>query len=118
MAGELDVEAMLRRHTAKWFRDWRIYHDLEPFGEFRADVRAAQIAMMIFNMAVAVKDRKPLDHFLLKWGEEEKEDVKPTSTKTLQERGRKQTWQEQQKIMELLAIAFNAQTPGSKSIQG
>lgn len=114
MAGELDVEAMLRRHSAKWFRDWRIYYDLEPFGDFRADARAAQIAMMIFNMAVAVKDRKSLDHFLLKWGEEEKEG-KPEAKK---ERGRKQTWQEQLEIMKALSVSFNAQTPGSKSIQG
>ena len=32
MAGEEDPEAMLRRHTAKWFRGWEIYYELEPFG--------------------------------------------------------------------------------------
>lgn len=38
---------------------------LEPFGEFRADMRAALVAQTIFNMAVARKDRRPLKDFLL-----------------------------------------------------
>ena len=115
MAGELDVEAMLRRHTAKWLRDWMVYYEVEPFGDFRSDVRAAQVASMIFNMAVAAKDRKPLGDFILKWdGKEEK----PTKTQTLQEGGRKQSWQEQLAIMKMLAVAFNAAPEGDKSIQG
>ena len=50
MAGELNVEAMLRRLTAKQFRMWEIYSELEPFGELRADYRAASIVQMIYNV--------------------------------------------------------------------
>lgn len=62
---ELDVERMLRQLPARQFRLWEMYDEIDPFGDYRADIRAAQIASYIFNMAVQSKDRKDLTHFLL-----------------------------------------------------
>ena len=77
MAGELDVEAMLCRRTAKWFRGWEMYYELEPFGELRADYRAASIVQMLYNINRG-KDQKALSiqDFLL-FAEKEK---KPEQT--------------------------------------
>src|SRR5678816_3744720 len=71
------VRAMLRRMTAQDFHDWEIYAELEPFGELRADYRAAQVAQMIFNMAVESRHRKPMKDFVLPAGEREEEVQKP-----------------------------------------
>lgn len=68
MAGELDVEAMLLRLTAKQFRNWEIYYDLEPFGEMRADYRAASITQMLYNVNRGSKQKAlPITEFLLKY---------------------------------------------------
>ena len=89
---------MLQEITAKQFVEWEAYARMEPFNELRADARSAQVAHMIYNMAVDAKHRKPFEDFLLKFDGENKvkEQVKP-----------KQTWQEQQKIMQLWAAAFS-----------
>jgi hypothetical protein len=87
--GVWNVDAMLRAMTLKQLEMWQAYEALEPFGERRADYRAASICQYVFNMAVAVKDRRPLKDFLL---EAEEEVVKP-----------KQTWQEQELIMKMWA---------------
>ena len=96
--GVVNVQKMLRSMTAKQFVEWAAYAQLEPFDEMRADYRAAYISSMIFNMAVAAKDRKPLNDFLLKW-DSESEPPKP-----------KQTWQEQQAIARMIVAAYS--TPG------
>ena len=90
------MEAMLRRHTAKWFRDWEMYYELEPFGEMRADFRAASIVQMIYNVNRG-KDQKakPLADFMLKFEEEPK---------------KTQTWQEQVVMLKLLAAAYATDT--------
>ena len=87
---KVNVDAMLRTITAKQFVEWEAYARMEPFNETRADYRAASIAQMVFNMAVDVKNRKPISDFLLKFGE------------TQQQRP-KQTWQQQQKMLMILA---------------
>ena len=97
MAGELNVEAMLRRLTAKQFRAWEIYSELEPFGELRADYRAASIVQMIYNVNRGEKQKAlPLQEFLLKFEAESK---------------KKQSWQEQLAIMKLLAAAHATDAP-------
>ena len=97
MAGELNVEAMLRRLTAKQFRAWEIYSELEPFGELRADYRAASIVQMIYNVNRGEKQKAlPLQEFLLKFETEPKQ---------------KQSWQEQLAIMKLLAAAHAMDAP-------
>lgn len=65
--GRVNVNQMLRSITAKQFAEWEAYARLEPFDEMRNDLRMAQIVAMVFNMAVAVKDRKPVSHFLIPW---------------------------------------------------
>lgn len=44
---------------------WEMYDAVEPFGDYRSDLQAAQIASYIFNMAVKKEDRKPLLDFVL-----------------------------------------------------
>jgi len=54
--------------TARQFREWEQYFQLEPFGDEREDVRNAGVREMVYNVAVKAKDRKPLIDFLLKIG--------------------------------------------------
>jgi hypothetical protein len=90
----VDVDAMLRRLTAKQFREWEHYASLEPFSEERDDYRAASIREMVYNMAVQSKDRKPLRDFVLPFGE-----PKPKQWPT---------WQEMQAKARIIALMFSA----------
>lgn len=65
LAGKLDYEAEMSKLPAKTFRQWEMLHAISPIGSFRDDARSAQIAAMIFNMAVDQKHRKPIKDFLL-----------------------------------------------------
>ena len=77
MTGNINVDAMLRRITARQFRTWQHYYGLEPFGEMRADKRAASIERMIFNTAVVEDSRvMDLDRFGLQFEENEKSKTK------------------------------------------
>lgn len=69
--GEWNIAKLKREMSAKDFLGWERYAAIEPFGELRADYRAASIAGMIFNMAVAQKDRKPFTEWLLQYKEQE-----------------------------------------------
>ena len=93
--GRVNVNAMLRSLTAKQFIEWECYARLEPFNELRADQRAASVVAMIYNMAVAVKDRKPANDplFLLRF---EDEDEKPKPK------------QDQFAVMKVLAAAYSS----------
>lgn len=82
--------------TAKQFQAWEIYSAVEPFGELREDYRAASIRAMIFNMAVAVKDRLPVENFLVKFVDG------PTAGK------KEQSWQEKKSIAYAIAAAYSA----------
>jgi Protein of unknown function (DUF4035) len=91
---EPDVEAMLRRLTAKQFRNWEIYHDLEPFGEIRADYRAASIVQIVHNMNRGPKTKAlTLQECMLKFETEPK---------------KQQSWQTMQSIAKMIAMAYNA----------
>jgi hypothetical protein len=71
--GILHVERdILRGLTAKELRGWEMYHELEPFGEERADYRAASIVQMLYNINRG-KNQKALElkDFLLAFGEQE-----------------------------------------------
>lgn len=83
MAGVWDVSVIEKGLTAKKFLAWEAYLGLEPYGEERADYRAAMIAGMIFNMAVDVKDRKPYTEWLLKF-EEVEQKKQPTPAQVAQ----------------------------------
>lgn len=70
----LDVGTILRR-PAKWFREWEMYYELEPFGETAASYRAASICQTMANLKRG-KNQSPykLEQFLLKFdGEPQKE---------------------------------------------
>jgi len=79
--------------TAKQFLGWERFYRMSPFGELRADHRAASIRQMVFNMAVDTKYRKPLKDFVLNYEEDAKE--APT-----------QSWQEKKAIGMAIAMAY------------
>lgn len=84
---------ILGRTSAKQFRYWEMYYEMEPFGEIRADYRAASIAQMIANVNRS-KNQKAytLQDCLLKF--EGEREIKKT-----------QTWQEQLKLVRAFAKA-------------
>ena len=93
--GVVNVERdILKGLTAQQFLRWELYSMFEPFGEERADYRAASIAAVIANVNRS-KKQKPykIEDFLLKFGEAEPK--------------KKQTWQEQLAIMKLLAASYS-----------
>lgn len=55
------------------FVEWEIYHELEPFGEVRADIRSAALERALFNLLG--RDAKnypkgwPLAEFILRFGD-------------------------------------------------
>lgn len=61
---------MLRSMSIRDFRRWRAFFDLEPFGEERADWRAASIVSALVNLQRkrGTKER-PIGDFLLKFGD-------------------------------------------------
>ena len=85
----------IRRLPAKLIAQWVWYEEVEPFGELRADWRAAQIVAMVHNVAVKSEHQKGLDKFLLKFGDAP---MKPT----------RQTPMEQVAIIKILAHALAA----------
>lgn len=94
MAGELNVDALLRRITAKQFREWQAYYALEPFDEQRGDYRSAQICQMLANIYRGA-NQKPfdnLDDFMLKFDAEPKKG---------------QSVQEKLNVMTVIARAWN-----------
>lgn len=50
---------MLGSITGRQFNEWRAYEELEPFGEVRADYRAASIVQALLNTRVNRPRGKP-----------------------------------------------------------
>jgi hypothetical protein len=69
--GRLNVEKMLRELTAKQFIAWEHYAQLEPFGEVRADWRAASIATTIANVYRGKSAPFKMEDFLLRFPDEQ-----------------------------------------------
>lgn len=87
--GKPNVDVLLRRMSAKQFREWIAFYELEPFGDIRADYRSAQVVQVIAAVNRGKDQKVPtLQECLLSDGHE-----KP-----------KQTWQEQERIMKMWAI--------------
>jgi len=116
--GRANVDALLRSLTAKQFREWEEYARLRPWEDTdrRADWRAALVTKQIFDSnqrlvdvvlaaAGVAKHKRPrfveleLKDFLLQW-ESDEDASKPR---------RKQTWQEQWKIVERINSIFALQ---------
>lgn len=78
---------MLREITWEQFLEWRMYDDLDPFGEDRDDYRFASIVQALWNIA---RDPKrypngfPLTDFLMNFGDTPRI-VKETQTVAYQE---------------------------------
>jgi hypothetical protein len=101
--GKVNVDAMLRRITAKQFREWLAYAELEPFDETRADYRTADIVRAIYNVHRG-RGQQPiaLEDAVLRFGGS----AKATANK-------RQSPAEQLNIMRLLSIVHNS-APDSK----
>lgn len=86
------MEELLARISSRELTEWMAYDRLEPFGEWRADVRSALVAMVMAN-AWRGKDQKAftVDDFLIKFDAE----AKPA-----------QTVEQQMKMFEMLAGAI------------
>ena len=58
--------------TSREFSEWMAYAAVEPFGEIRADMRAALIAQQVANKGATKKeDLVPLREFMLRFGDPE-----------------------------------------------
>lgn len=80
------MEALGRRLTFQQFRDWKIYASLEPFGEWRADVRTAHIVSTLINVNRGKGQRVvTVEEAMLKFAPEEKKASKPFSARTQKE---------------------------------
>ena len=115
--GQLNVDAVLRRLTAKQFLEWEEYARLEPFDvtDRRQDWRAAQIVKQVFDSNQRLisalcalhgleRHKRPrfieveMKDFVLSWNTGEET---PKSDKK-----KKQSWQEQWAIVEMINTAF------------
>jgi len=99
--GIVNVERdILRGLTAKQFRGWEIYYELEPFNEERADYRAASICATLANVNRG-KNQRPYktEDFLLRFGDRGEEE-RP-----------KQTRQQQWEMLKLLAAMHANDVP-------
>ncbi len=85
-------DPFIGRISARRFAQWMWYEQVEPFGELRADYRAAQVAAMVHNVAVGHEHQKPVEKFLLKF-----------DGKT----AKKQPVAEQIMILNIMAAAFS-----------
>lgn len=59
------VSDLSERMTAAEETMWMAYYKEQPFGDYRADVRSAQITQILHNSNVKKKDMKKLDDFIL-----------------------------------------------------
>jgi hypothetical protein len=89
----MTVDELLHRISSRELAEWQAYFRLEPFGEERADLRAAIIAATVANTARDPKRRRrPFrpEEFMPRFGRERL----------------RQTWQEQLAIVEMLNVAL------------
>ena len=93
----MNVDGLLRGLTARQFLEWEAYAELEPFGEIRADYRAASIARTVAEVNRDPKKRSEpfeIEDFLLRFRDEAG-------------RRREQTWQEMKTIAHLIVAAYS-----------
>jgi len=89
---------MLRKMGASQFNDWKVYSELEPFDEERADLRAGSIVAAIANVNRNPK-RKPTPYttfeMALKFGDTPSLQVKRTG------------WQQMKETAKMIAAAYS-----------
>lgn len=92
--GEWNVDKILHTLTAKQFRGWEHFHELSPFGDYRADLRIATVTQMLYNINRGKGEKaRPLEDFLLKFDGAKKKE---------------KTWQEMAQTARLIAMMYNA----------
>lgn len=84
--------------SAKKFARWMWLDEVEPFGSLRDDYRTAQTVAMVHNVAVKSEHQKRPSHFLLKFVQ--------TDAVRSAEPAKKQTVEEQIRILTIIAHAF------------
>lgn len=61
----LPLREVVATTTARDFALWEAFEEFEPSAEWKADARAAMIAMTVHNAAcVKTSDLKPIGHFM------------------------------------------------------
>lgn len=72
--------ALMGRMPFRVLLEWQEYAEAEPFGEWRADLRAAMIAATIANSMGRAKGKRAfkLEDFMLRFGTEEARKREPT----------------------------------------
>jgi hypothetical protein len=95
----MTVGELLARISSRELSEWAAYFELEPFGEERADVRAALVAATVANTARDPKKRRrafQVQEFMPRF-----------------ERKPKQTWEEQLALVEMFNVAL-----GGRDLRG
>jgi hypothetical protein len=92
----MTVQELLARVSSRELSEWRAYFMLEPFGEERADMRAAIVASTVANTARDPKRRRrpfQASEFMprFEWKKE------------------RQGWEEQLRIVEMFNMAFGGE---------
>lgn len=87
--------------TSRDLSEWMAYSDLEPFGPLREDLRAGVITAMVANAVRDPKKRRepfgPADFFA---------SLEERDPETLRGPRRRQTWEEQLHVVEMLNAAL------------
>lgn len=95
--GEIDVDALLARLSSRQISEWMAYYTLDPFGEERADLRAAMICALLANInRDPEKKREPYtaEEFMPRFERGHPQGDAPTSGG--------QTWEQQKALMKAL----------------
>jgi hypothetical protein len=94
---------MLASITSDQLLEWMVYEKLEPFGEDRGDLRAAQVVQALYHIALmrVRPEPYPLDRFRLSIG-----DWRPTTDAEPAARG--QTVAQQERMLDAWIIGSNA----------
>lgn len=86
---------MLRKLSWQQFLEWQHFDSVEPFGDMRSDWQAASICALMATIAAKGKKRFSPKDFLLQFGD------------ARESKGKKQTWQEQKMIAQMLEAALS-----------
>lgn len=98
---------MLRGMSAQQLLEWQSYARIEPFGEWWATQRTASVLQFHANRSRDPrKAPQPLKDFVLEFKEQETAPAK------------KQTWQEQKMIAQILVAAYNTEPEGGEEKTG
>ncbi len=82
----MTVREMLSRIDSRELTEWQAYAELEPFGEWRGDLRAGIVASTIANVN-RKKDSKPFkaSDFMPEFGKQKDAPVKKQSVSEMKE---------------------------------